>query len=66
MASRALPIVAVAAGTTMMVVGSSQVSAAWLARDIPERDRWTMGVIAAGFVGIGTVLQILASQELAK
>lgn len=50
----------------MMVVGSSQVSAAWLARDLVPRDRWTMGLVAAGFVGLGTVLQILATQELGR
>lgn len=63
---KALPIAAAVAGTTMMVVGSSQVSAAWLARDLAPRDRWTMGIVAAGFVGLGTVLQILATQELGR
>lgn len=66
MAVRALPVIGLAAGTTMMMVGSSQVSAAWLARDLSPRDRWTMGLVAASFVGLGTVLQILASRELAQ
>lgn len=62
----ALPLVGLAAGTTMMVVGSSQVSAAWMARDIPARDRWTMGLLASAFVGLGVALQVLASRELAE
>ena len=58
-------MIGMASGTLMMTLGATQVSAAWLSQDLPSADRWKLGLVAAGFVGLGTALQVLASRELA-
>lgn len=50
----------------MMVLGSSQLTAAWFATDIPKSDKWKHGLFAGGFVALGTILQALSSYELAE
>jgi hypothetical protein len=62
----ALPLVAMSAGAALMVIGSSQLSAAWLARDIAPKDRKTLGWVGVGIVALGTTLEAVASYELAR
>jgi len=62
----ALPLLGMSAGAALMVIGSSQLSAAWLARDIPTEDRKTLGWVGVGIVALGTTLEAVAGYELAR
>lgn len=64
--TRALPLLGLAGGTTLMVLGSSQLSAVWMAKDWPKAECRTIGAIAGGMILLGTVLQALSSYELGK
>lgn len=62
-----LPLLGLAAGSTMAVIGASQLAAVFLARDeIKKEDKKLVGGVAAGFVVLGTVLQAASSYELAQ
>lgn len=51
----------------MMVLGSTQLSAVWMAGQAwPQSERTKVGIIGGGFVVLGTLLQALASYELGK
>lgn len=63
-----LPFVGLAGGAALLVVGSSQLSAVWLAPPgaIAPRDRSSIAAVAIGLVGLGTVLEALATYELQR
>lgn len=62
----ALPLVGMAAGSMLMIVGSSSLTATWLSRELPSSERWKHGLVAVGLVGLGTALNALASAQFAR
>lgn len=61
-----LPLVGMSGGAALMIIGSSQLSAAWLAPGLSSKDRTRLGWVAVGLVGLGTVLEAVAAYELAR
>ena len=63
-----LPLLGLAAGSTMAVIGASQLATVFLARDneIKKEEKKVVGGVAAGFVVLGTILQAASSYELAQ
>lgn len=63
-----LALLGMAGGAALLVVGSSQLSAAWLspASAMPDKERATVAWVAVGLVGLGTVLEALSTYELQR
>lgn len=66
-ASSPWPLVGLALGSTLAVVGAAQLSAVWLAgKGHPSRERWIAGLLGAGLVGAGAITTALSSYKLAE
>lgn len=63
----ALPLVGMALGTVSTVLGTNQLSHAWLAGDeLTKNQKWKLGGVGAVFVGLGVTVTALSSFELGK
>lgn len=61
-----LPLLGMAGGSALMIVGSSSLTATWLDRTADEKIRIRNGAVAVVLVGLGTALQALSSAEFAR
>ena len=65
--SAALPLTGLAFGAIASTAGATSLSALiWGGGDLSKKDRTTIGVVAVGLLGFGTVLTALSSMRLAE
>lgn len=66
MSSIAFPLMGMAGGSALMIVGSSSLTAVWLDRAGDQKARFRNGAVAVLLVGLGTALNALATREFAR